>query len=113
MFGLGHHDIPEIDADEVFEAISAKKNVVLLDVRTPQELLRGKIIGSINVPLNEIEEKVELALPDKDKTIYVYCLSGSRSSVAVELMIKMGYKNVYSMTSGLLAWRAKNFPLTP
>lgn len=112
MFGIHQPSVPEIDAEKVFEAISSKKDFVLLDVRTPQELLRGKISGSINVPVDEIGEKVESIAPDKNKTTYVYCLSGSRSEVAVGQMIKMGYKNVFSMTSGMLAWRAKKYPLT-
>lgn len=112
MFGLHQPSVPEVNAEEVFEAINSKKDFVLLDVRTPQELLRGKISGSINVPINDLGEKAENVAPDKNKTTYVYCLSGSRSGVAVGQMIKMGYKNVFSMTSGILAWRAKNYPMT-
>ena len=48
---------------------------------------------------------------NKSKTIYVYCLSGSRSNVAVETMVQLGYKKVFSMTSGLLMWRSKKYPL--
>lgn len=112
MFGFHQPSVPEVEAEKVFEDINSQKDIIILDVRTPQELLRGKISESINVPVDEIEEQVERVAPDKNRTTYVYCLSGSRSGVAVEQMIKMGYKNVFSMTSGILAWRAKNYPMT-
>lgn len=102
--------IPQIDATEVKKAIDARKNFVLLDVRTPEEFAKGNIAGSVNLPVDQVQEKVVQTLPDKSKIMYVYCLSGSRSAQAVTDMIKLGYSQVYSMTSGLLAWRAKKYP---
>ncbi len=104
-------DVAEIDAKKVNEAINSGKDIVILDVRTPQELLRGYIKGSINIPLPQLQDEVENKISDKEKTIYVYCLSGSRSAQAVGMMQRMGYENSYSMTSGLLSWRANQFPL--
>lgn len=111
MLGFSAPDVPEIDARKVNDAINSGKNVIILDVRTPQELARGYIKGSINIPLQDLSAEIENKLPDKDKIVYVYCLSGSRSAQAVDLMQKAGYKNSYSMTSGLLSWRANQFPL--
>lgn len=102
--------VPQIDASEVFSAINAKEDFILLDVRTPQEVARGKIEGSVNIPVDRVPEEVENVIPDKSKIIYVYCLSGSRSATAVEAMLNLGYKNVFSMTSGMFSWRAKNYP---
>lgn len=110
MFGPA--DVPEITAEEVWKAIQKKKKVVLLDVRTLHEYSRGNIGGSMNISVEKIQDEVQKQFPDKDSTIYVYCLSGSRSVVAVGALVKMGYKKVYSMTSGLLAWRAMGYPLT-
>jgi rhodanese-related sulfurtransferase len=111
MFGIGIPTVPEIDAKEVYDNLQGKKGIALVDVRTAQEYRRGSIEGSINIPLQELSEKIESKISDKNKTVYVYCLSGSRSIVAVDQMIKMGYKNVFSMKSGLLAWRANQLPL--
>lgn len=102
---------PHILAEEVYQAIANKLDVVLLDVRTPGEYQRERIAESINIPVDEIGEKVEGAIPDKDKTIYIYCLSGARSDMATDIMMQRGYKKVFSMTSGLLAWRAKQLVL--
>lgn len=105
-------DVPEISAEEAWNGIQKKEKIIFLDVRTPHEYSRGNIKGSANIPLDTITEGFEKKYPNKNKTYYVYCLSGSRSVVAVDAMIKMGYKNVFSMTSGLLSWRSKGYPLT-
>lgn len=112
MFGFDLPKVPEIEAEEVWKRTQKKEKVGIVDVRTPHEYSRGNIEGSINIPVNEIAEKIEKVIPNKDKTIYVYCLSGSRSVVAVDTMQKLGYKKVFSMISGLLSWRAKGFSLT-
>lgn len=69
------------------------ENAVLIDVREVNEYTTGHIPGAVNIPLSQIES-AEDVLSDKDMTLYVYCLSGARSSKAVRGLQKMGYKNV-------------------
>ncbi|MCR4277220.1 MAG: rhodanese-like domain-containing protein [Candidatus Roizmanbacteria bacterium] len=104
--------IIQITADEVKKSIDDKKDIVLLDVRTPEEYSRGKIEGSMNISVENITDQIIFAVPDKNKIIYAYCLSGSRSEVVVAMMKQLGYTNVFSMTSGLLMWRSKKYPLS-
>ena len=111
MFNFGAKKIPQISADEVKKAIEGKEDVFLLDVRTPGEYADGKIQGSVNLSVDQVASKIVSLIPDKEKKIYVYCLSGSRSTHAVDTMIKLGYRQVYNMTSGLLAWRIKRYTL--
>jgi rhodanese-related sulfurtransferase len=99
--------VTQIAVDEVKQMIDAKEDFVLLDVRTEGEVTRGKIAGSINIPVDQVPSKVEGALPNKDAMIVAYCLSGSRSVFAVDYMQKLGYTKVVNMTNGILAWRAK------
>ena len=103
---------PQITADEVYSAVQDKKDVLFLDVRTPGEYSKGHIENSIHLPVEEVATQIESVLPDKAKTVYVYCLSGSRSTVAVNVMTQLGYTNAFSMTNGLLMWRSKHYPLT-
>ena len=69
------------------------KGAVLLDVREPEEYAQGHIPRSKNVPLSVINQvgKVE---PDKNTPLYVYCLSGGRSSQATAMLVRMGYTAV-------------------
>lgn len=111
MFDFITPKVPQAEVKDLFSAIEKKEEFILLDVRTPQEYSKGKIAGSINLPVDQVKEKVEKLIPEKEKHIYVYCLSGSRSVLAVEEMIKLGYKNVFDVKNGLLAWRVSNFPV--
>ncbi len=105
-------NIPQITVDEVQKAIIEKADIILLDVRTPGEYRKGKIEGSINVPVDTINDQISTVIPDKNKIIYVYCLSGSRSEIAVEMLQKLGYVNAFNMTNGLLMWRSKKYSLS-
>lgn len=100
-----------IAVDDVGSALAAGKKIVLLDVRTPGEYEAGHIEGSVHVELNRLKQDVEKVIPEKSDTVYAYCLSGSRSDLAVPLLERLGYSDVHSVTSGLLAWRAKGLPL--
>lgn len=104
--------VPQITTDDVKYALDTKENLILLDVRNPAELLRGKIPDALNLPVDEIADKIQNLIPDKNQKIYVYCLSGTRSDKAASTMIAMGYSNVFSMTNGLLRWRFQQYPIT-
>ena len=100
-----------IDVSEVKNKIDNKEEIVIIDVRTTPEHLRGKIEGSINIPLDVFEKKIEEIISDKEEPVYLYCLSGSRSEVAAQIMDQLGYKNVFNIISGLLAWKNKGYAL--
>ena len=102
----------QISVEEVKEGLEKNDNMIILDVRSKEEVERGKIEGSIHVPVNEIRGKIESVIPEKNTGIIVYCLSGSRSFIAAEVLEDLGYISVFDMQNGLLAWRSKGYPLT-
>lgn len=111
MFDFLKPKIPQSNVDDVKKLLDNKADIVLLDVRTPQEYEKTHIAQSINIPVDQIEKIITTKIPDKQKKIYVYCLSGSRSVFAVAMMLKLGYTNVFDISNGILAWRAKQYPL--
>lgn len=80
-------------------------NVILIDVRTPQEYASSHIEGAINVNVFDknfaqtIQEKAS-----KDQQVMVYCRSGKRSARATNMLKQMGYPVVYDLRGGYLAW---------
>lgn len=78
---------------------------VLVDVRTPEEYQDGHVPGSINVPLQQIED-IELEVAEKNTPLYVYCRSGARSRQATALLKEMGYKDVHNI-GGILDYQGK------
>lgn len=105
-------EVKEISIDE-FKKLMVEENAVVVDVREPSELAEsGYIENAINVPAYKIEKLfTEKVNADKDAIILTYCLSGYRSGVASEELIKMGYKNVYSLRGGFSAWSSNNLPV--
>ena len=66
---------------------------VLLDVRDPDEYAAGHIPGAVNLPLSSIRD-AENRFPDADTPLFVYCLSGARSSRGVAALAEMGFTKV-------------------
>ena len=91
----------DINIEELKNLIKTNKEIILLDVRSPQEYKEGYLNGAINIPLYELEECCDCKLKDRQKTIIAYCQSGIRSRKAVNILKKSGFKNLYHLKGGL------------
>lgn len=76
-----------------------KEGATVIDVRSPGEFQSGHLERAINVPLNEIGERVSQHAPNKNQVLLVYCLSGTRSGVARRILKQMGYAKVFNLGS--------------
>jgi len=83
---------------------------IVVDVRTPIEYAAGHVPGAINLPLDEIQDWWR-SLP-KDKTVYLICRTGHRSTQAAEYLKERGLRNLKNVTGGLQAWVARGYPLS-
>ncbi len=92
-------------------ALTNDANVLLVDVRTPDEYAEGFIEGAVNIPLNELTQHLAL-LPDLNQEILVYCGSGHRSAIAMTALNLLGYTNVRSLLGGFGAWSAAGNPVS-
>jgi adenylyltransferase/sulfurtransferase len=99
----------EISIEETHRFIQNGDRIILLDVREEEEIALGYIKGAIFIPMDELEEKAETLLPEKDIPIVVYCAVGIRSLTATKILKKMGYTTVFSMAKGIEAWEAAGF----
>ena len=68
---------------------------ILVDVRTQSEFQYGNVTGSINIPLNEVPNRVE-EFKAMQGTIIVFCVSGARSGQAVAFLGTVGVENIYN-----------------
>lgn len=98
-----------ITSREAKTLLDKNKNVYLLDVRTPQESSQASLAGSVLIPINEFERRVN-EVP-KNKTVIVYCAVGSRSKPAANLLAQRGYREVYNMSDGIVGWYRNGFPI--
>lgn len=93
----------DIKPDEAKKRLDSKEEIILLDVRTPEEYAEKHIPNSMLIPVEVIESEAPSKLTDKNATIFVYCRSGRRSVTAAEALIKMGYTKVYNL-GGINDW---------
>jgi len=77
--------------------IESDENLIILDVRTPEEFKESHIEGAVNISHDSVENQLEQL--DISKPILVYCGVGSRSAYASDVLSKLGY-DVYNMYEG-------------
>ena len=87
-----------------FQRLMSKENVVLLDVRTPEEFKTGHIPQSRLIDIQQPGFVDSIQTLDKNKTYLLYCRSGKRSQKAVNLMKENGFKKVYHLKGGINTW---------
>ena len=92
-----------ITAEEAKQIMDNEEGYIILDVRTKEEYDEGHIPGAIVISHEEIEEKAQNVLTDKDQLILVYCRSGRRSKIAAEALVELGYTNIKEF-GGIIDW---------
>src|SRR5579864_6155191 len=109
--------VPEWTPGQVNEALASQheagrnnQEIVLVDVREKLEWNDGYIPGAIHVPRGYLELQIEEAVPDKSKTVVLYCAGGVRSLMAGQTLKQMGYENVISMSGGYGQWKGSGLP---
>jgi len=94
----------KVDAKAFETKLKNTENALLLDVRTPQEFEERHLANALNVNVNGDDFEGQIDKLDKSKTVFVYCLSGARSTTAAGILAKKGFKNIYNLEGGILAW---------
>lgn len=93
----------KVTPEEAKEKLENEKEIILLDVRTKEEYETGHIKDAILTPVDNLKEDASKNLKDKETLIIVYCRSGNRSAIAANVLVELGYKNVYDL-GGIIDW---------
>ncbi len=93
----------QISQEEAKKIMDSGKDIIILDARTKEEYAEGHIKNAVCIPVETISKVPPAELPDKSRTILVYCRSGRRSKVAAEKLAAMGYSGVLEF-GGILTW---------
>ncbi|HUO49479.1 MAG TPA: molybdopterin-synthase adenylyltransferase MoeB [Acidimicrobiales bacterium] len=107
LLNQARESVREVEAPEVEPRLD---EVVLLDVREPDEYEQGAIPGAVHLPRGNLEFQVEGRLPDKSAPIVVYCAGGVRSVFAAKTMAELGYQDVVSLVGGFNRWKDHGRP---
>ena len=90
---------------QIYKNNVLNKNVQLFDVRTKEEYNLGHIEGSINIDFkNQKNFNQFFGKLDKKKPVYLYCRSGNRSKKSADILLEMGFSEVYDLKGGFIEW---------
>jgi hydroxyacylglutathione hydrolase len=98
-----------VSAPMVAEELAGADPPLLLDIRNPREWAARHIDGSVNIPLNHLQERI--AEIPRDRRIAVHCAGGYRSSIAASILHQYGITQLIEMAGGLAAWDAAQLPV--
>jgi len=98
-----------LSPQEAKALIETRKDLVLVDVRSPEELYEGSIPGSQLMPFGELA-KGRMTLPT-GKPILLICAVGGRSYAVGQYFSGKGYGEIYNLSGGISAWKAAGLPL--
>ncbi len=96
-------------APMVAEELAGADPPMVLDIRNPREWATKHIDGSVNIPLNHLQQRI--AEVPRDRRIVVHCAGGYRSSIAVSILHQYGITNLIEIAGGLAAWKAARLPV--
>lgn len=93
-----------ITIEEAYQNIMDKKYLSIIDVRSKVEFEEGHIEGSINIPHDELLDKIHDLKQYCDRPVLVYCRTGERSEAAADLLQKQHFTKVDNMENGIHQW---------
>jgi len=88
-----------------------KQGALLLDVREPHEYAEVHASGSLLVPLAQLKARMHEFRAFENKPVVLICRSGQRSGVAAEMLVQQGFKSVYNVQGGTIAWEKAGLPV--
>ena len=89
-----------IEAEELAIDIPHDPKLLVLDVRRETEFADGHIGGAMNLPLNNMNDVLQLAQVDDDKNLYIHCAGGYRSVIAASILKRQGINNLRNVLGG-------------
>ena len=101
--------VPKLSVEE-FDKKRKEKDVVVIDVRTPEEFKAGHVPGAVNINIGDEDFDKKVAALDKDKTYLVHCARGGRSAQATGKM-KTELDKLYDFSGGMMAWEKAGKPV--
>lgn len=82
----------------------------IFDVRTPEEYAAGHVPGAINIPHDQLPDRIGEFSPYQDMEVVVYCGSGKRAGIAEATLAAAGFRNVKDLEGHMQQWEADGYP---
>jgi len=102
-----------IDPTDAYNQLNSNHDIILIDVRTEEEIRISKISGSINIDFDSKSFYDSLLTLNKSKKYFIYCRSGRRSTITVNYMRENGFYESYNVDGGINSWKNQKLDLKP
>lgn len=102
--------VKEVNVEQLKALKASGDNFTLIDVREDSEWTAGHAAGATHISKGIIERDIETKIPQKSAKLVLYCGGGSRSALAADVLMKMGYSNVVSLEGGMNAYKTAGLP---
>ena len=100
-----------VSTPDAYALMESRPDMVIIDVRTPQEYQAGHLDGAINLDYYSSGFLDRLKALDKNSTYIVYCRKGIRGGIALVMMRSLGFKKVYNILGGIALWAEEGRPM--
>ena len=98
-----------LSASAAQRLLKERRNVYLLDVRTPGEYQQMRLADAHLIPIDQLTRRLN-EIP-QDRPVVVYCAVGSRSAQVFNYLTRRGYREVYNLDGGIYAWAQSGYPI--
>jgi len=106
--------VKSFSIEDFLAKLQAGERYILIDVREDSEWAAGHLPSAHHMSKGTIERDIELAIPDPDTPVVLYCGGGFRSVLTAESLRKMGYTHITSLDGGWRGWNERGLPtVTP
>jgi len=103
--------VKDVTPDQAEKLLKERKDVTVLDVRTPEEFQTGHIAKAKNLDALDGEFEESLAGLDRNQSYVLHCAAGGRSARVLDQMTALGFKSIYHMPGGIRGWKEAGKPL--
>ncbi len=100
----------DINRAQLTTLVESKQDFLLLDVRSAEEFQTAHIPGAVNIDHTALAKKLSEIKDYQDKTVVVYCRSGRRAGLAIDVLKANGFKKTVHLEGDMLGWQAANMP---
>lgn len=98
--------------EDLVDRLGNETELLLIDVRTPEEFAAGHIPGALNIPYDEFPSRLHELEGRQSEELVVYCRTGRRAKIAEQALVEAGFQNVRDLAGHMVAWTAASYPIS-
>lgn len=104
-------EVVDLGAAQAQTLMDQTPELLVVDVRTPEEFAGGHLAGAVNVNFKASDFEAQLGAQPRNRPVLLYCRTGNRSGKSLPTFARLGFAKVYHLTGGITEWREAGLPL--